>query len=69
MAFVGSKVGQFLMCEAYDLISDIEVITVSSRQYIDGISISFLPTIENSVMDLPINLIIAITCLENCVAV
>jgi hypothetical protein len=68
VAFLASKVGQFVICKVYDLISDIKFITVSSRWYIDAIGISFPPTIENFTMEVPMNFIITITCLEDCVA-
>jgi hypothetical protein len=58
-----------MICEAHDVISDTEFITVSSRQYVDIINISFPPTMKDFTMDLPMDCVITITTLENCVTV
>jgi hypothetical protein len=57
------------MCEAHDLIHDIEAIAISGRRYIDAIGISFPSVIENSTMDLPLAFILTIAGLLNRVVV
>jgi hypothetical protein len=66
VTFVGSKVSQFLMCVAQDLIPDIETITMSSKGNVDEISISFPVLIENSNQDLLLAFIFSITGPLNC---
>jgi hypothetical protein len=51
VAFVGSKVSKFLMCEMHHLIPNIEAIAGSCREYVDSINISFPFVLENSTMD------------------
>jgi phage head maturation protease len=57
------------MFEAHDLISDVETIAISSRRYVDAISISFSSAIENSTTDLPLVFILTIAGLLNSVVV
>jgi hypothetical protein len=55
------------MCEEHDHISDIESITVSGRWYVVAIRISIHPMIEDCNINLPMEIVIPITGLENCV--
>jgi hypothetical protein len=57
------------MCEVHDLIPDIESIAISGVGYVEAISISFCYTGQNSMIDLPMNFILAITGLKNSVVV
>jgi hypothetical protein len=65
VTFVRSKVSQFLMCVAHDLIPDIETIAISGRGNVDAISFSLPFLIEKSVMDLLLAFIFSITVLVN----
>jgi hypothetical protein len=69
VTFVGSKMSQFLMRVAHDLIPDIETIAMSSRENVDAISISFPVPIKNSIQDLPLAFILSIALSLNCIAV
>jgi hypothetical protein len=60
VTFVRSKVSQFLMCVAHDLIPDIETIAMSGRGNVDAITIFFPFLIENSTQDLPLAFFLSI---------